>query len=213
MGTCVSTNSQDALSLSDFTKTASHGDLILFSGNGFDSDIIRFFSNNKTWSHVGILIELDKRKYILESDRGNEFDFFTRRSKNGVRLIPIEKKIENYGGSIIGLKKLMKDDSKKPNMDYFLNTDLRKLLKYVTSFKYTQDILELYRSTIHGNKDLGSDFFCTKLVVHIYLEWGIFTKEKLSNNFSLNDLSEENGEELPFTRGFYFDDVQLLYID
>lgn len=203
MGSSSSRHSK-TITKNEFLEAATHGDLMLFSGIGTDSDMIRCFSRNDKWSHVGIVIVRNGTKYVLESDRKERLDTFTNTVKNGVQLNLLESRISTYKGSSIALKKILYDKYKNPNLDYFLKTNLEKLLKEVTSYEYTKNLMELYRSTNDSNSTNGDDFFCTKLAAYMYMSWGIFMSDKLENNYSINDLAEENGTPLPFTRGFYF---------
>lgn len=79
------------------------GDVLLCSGKGLSSDIIRWFTGSH-WTHVGVIVELDgvEEPLVLESNRGPESaDLFEGQPLTGITLVPLSRKLADYHGDVM----------------------------------------------------------------------------------------------------------------
>lgn len=157
--------------LNDFSLKT--GDLLLFSGNGAWSNLIKLFTRSQ-WSHVGMIFRTDEGScFCFEADVDSMSDFFKKRGV-GVRMVPLKKKLNTYVGriatrSLLGLSL----------------TDLEeiqvKIISFITEVKnrpYEKSIIEFIRSAYDGpfgeniTEDLSS-IFCSELVAAAYQRFGL----------------------------------------
>ena len=78
------------------------GDLLLFSGRGFTSEVIRVFTRSP-WSHIGMVVHLPGNPHplVLESTTLSESpDVTLGRPVAGVALVPLADKLRGYTGTV-----------------------------------------------------------------------------------------------------------------
>ena len=86
----------------DSVDTLRTGDLLLFSGRGFTSDVIRVFTRSP-WSHIGMVLHLpgQPEPLVLESTTLSESpDVTLGHPIAGVALVPLHRKIRDYPGAV-----------------------------------------------------------------------------------------------------------------
>ena len=114
------------------------GDIVLFHGNYFLSQIVEYFTHS-LYSHVGVVLKNPNLGdatftgiYLLESEREDAPDPENHRIKKGVQIINLEEKIKNYKGRVYVRKlhctrdndfyqKIIKIHSAVHNIPYDLN--------------------------------------------------------------------------------------------
>ena len=76
------------------------GDIVLFSGKGFVSWLIKWFTKSK-WSHVGMAMRILDYDMVLlwESTRMTSVKDIYGEHHTGVRILPLSKALEKYKGS------------------------------------------------------------------------------------------------------------------
>lgn len=178
-------------------QNAKHGDFILLSGRGSNSNCIRIMSDETYWSHVLIVVE-DKttgKKYAAESNLDSrQYDELTKKVKDGVRLITLKDKLYKYDGYVVAWRRLVVDDRERYGRMY---SAIWRVIRQEIPKEYTRDLIELYRSIKGTNEEeMNQTFFCTKFVAHIYIEIGLISHIKLDNNYALRHFTSK--EKLPF---------------
>jgi hypothetical protein len=94
-------------SVGDALRSAKHGDFVFFrSYENYDLPELLFYRHlnaltSKTFfGHIGIVLELNGKKYIFESTEDEYFSTLTRTVKNGVLLQDFAKRVKEYHGRV-----------------------------------------------------------------------------------------------------------------
>jgi len=139
------------------------GDMILFSGTGLASTIIKLMTRSP-WSHVGLVVQLPFFDTLLcwESTTLSKMKDITDGTiKKGVQIGVLSERVRTYRGRV-GFRPLLIPLQKG---------ELKRLFEFrreVTNRPYEQDELELALSAYdgplgHNTEDLSS-IFCSELV-------------------------------------------------
>ena len=78
------------------------GDLVLFSGQGLASDVVRVFTRS-VWSHIGMVVRLRgiDQPLLLESTNLSESrDVLQGKPVRGIALVPFVDKVCAYQGEV-----------------------------------------------------------------------------------------------------------------
>lgn len=164
------------------------GDIVLFSGNGFISKMIKWITNSE-WSHIGIVINIEEYDFVtvLESTTlSNLPDLQTGEYVKGVQLVPLSARIAKYDGKIAVRQLIRSDDG---------SVDTRSLMDFrreIIGRKYESSEAELIKSATIGTneEDLGS-LFCSELVAECYQRMGVLTEHKPSNEYTPADFAKQ----------------------
>ena len=161
--------------------TVRSGDLLLFSGRGLSSWLVRMFTRSR-WSHIGMVVELPghPQPLLLESTLFNESaDVVLGRPVAGVVLVSLAEKLDNYKGDValrrrcgsaLGgrqqrlLEKMLARLMHRPYKHYLLC----HLLEYLGGGARRQDL---------------SGLFCSELVAEIYRRLGWLPGDIRASNF------------------------------
>lgn len=98
------------------------GDLVFMCGNTYAEKVFRGIGECP-YSHVGIVVELENKKCMLEADVGQGY-------RSGVRVIPLETKFERWKGfrKNIGVRKFNGNLSKlKGQLEGIIGKDMRNM--------------------------------------------------------------------------------------
>lgn len=165
------------------------GDVVLFEGDYYVSKIIEYATHSK-WSHVGIVVkdpkflfnkESIKGTFLYESDGIELDDIDTGGKMCGVQIVDLQKKINNYKGTV-GIRKLHWNKSSK-DVD-----DILQVVYNTTYHKsYDWNIIDLLDPLIYSkhwilDKLLRIDhrrtsaFFCSAFAAYVYTQLGLFKK-------------------------------------
>lgn len=174
------------IGLGDLLKTANTGDLILFSGTGRDSSVVKAWSGCR-WSHIGMIVVDPKteRRYIYNADPCvSRMNATNGKYQEGVQMNDLEVFIKTYPGYSIYCP-LYNINGKIPKVDAII-----PLIKEINGKPFNHDWIELLRST-HGKGGgyLGSrtetvdSYFCSQIVAEAYYHMGIFGKRIPFNEY------------------------------
>ena len=78
------------------------GDLVLFSGQGLASDVVRVFTRS-VWSHIGMVVRVRgiDQPLLLESTNLSESrDVLQGKPVRGIGLVPFIDKVRDYQGEV-----------------------------------------------------------------------------------------------------------------
>jgi hypothetical protein len=175
-------------------------DLVLFSGGGFFSRLIKFFTRSNI-SHIGIIIT-DKENgicYIMESTTMSPIS-----NKRGVQINLAKDVILNYKGGIF-IKPLNSFTVSKE-----ISNKLKEIRRQLNGRPYERNFWELAKSEIDitfgklfRNKPSMKSVFCSELVAHIYKELGILKGSLPANEYTPADFMDMEDGKLnpPYTFG------------
>ena len=172
------------------------GDIVLFSGKGAFSDIIKYATLSK-WSHVGMILHIPEYDFLTvwESTTLNNIkDLESGMPRKGVQLVPLSDRIQKYSGDI-SVRKLQGADL--PENSFRKLMELRKELR---GKQYERSKVELFKAAYDGpfgrNTEDLSSVFCSELVAEAYQRLGLVTEGKPSNEYTPADFSEKRMKNL-----------------
>jgi hypothetical protein len=175
---------------SEIRSDLNTGDIVLFSGKGTVSNVIKWFTKSR-WSHVGMVIrslELDMLLLWESTTLSKIKDIHSGVAKQGVQLVALSERMASYEGSI-GIRQL-EDYCPTPRA----TENLLKLRAELKDRPYEQSKLELFKSAYDGPfgsnqaEDLSS-IFCSEMVAEAYQRMGLISNNYLSNEFTPADFA------------------------
>lgn len=179
------------------------GDIIIFSGHGTVSDVIKLFTRSK-WSHVGMAIRNGTDNlYVLEATTLSDVkDVVDNVAKKGVQLVPLHDRLNTYDGDISikhlhgavlgnndssALKAFMLEIEDRP-----YEKNIVDLAKAVLERKTPKD--SIFHDMLHDEGDLSS-LFCSELIAEAYQRLNILNNTEPSDYYLPKDFSD-NGKML-----------------
>ena len=166
------------------------GDIVLFSGRGMISTVIKLITNSK-WTHVGMVIrELSFDCVLLwESTTLSKLkDISSGIAKKGVMLVPLSHRIATYDGEV-GIRQLAESLT---DSQIFTLSEFRREVK---DRLYEQSITELLKAAYDGplgeNVEDLSSIFCSELGAEAYQRIGLVNDFWPSNEYTPKDFSED----------------------
>ncbi len=143
----------------EIRKILDTGDMVLFSGKGPISNMIKVMTRSK-WSHVGMVIKIKEWDMVLlwESTTLSSIkDLQSGTIRQGIQLVPLSERIKAYKGKIgIRLLNVYRTASMKANLSL--------LRREIAGRPYEEDKIELFKSVYKyypGAEDLSS-LFCSE---------------------------------------------------
>lgn len=165
-------------------KNLKPGDIILFSGQGVISNLIKIGTWSK-WSHVGIMIS---KGLVAESTTlSNIKDWIKNENVEGVQIVPLEDRLKSYEGkvSLRRLKRPMESLDVCAMIDEFNKQHLKP---------YEKNTWELLKSGIDwlpSTNDNLDSVFCSELVALLMDKGKIYRDpEKKYNDYSPDNISK-----------------------
>jgi hypothetical protein len=161
------------------------GDLILFRGKGFISNLIQLVTLSE-WSHVGLVLTLREYDFVVlweSTTLSTEKDLKTKKLRKGVQLCQLSSKLANYRGSFAVKRLNIPVEWAEHKL-----VDLRLRLN---NRDYERSYNELFKAAYDWwggkNKEDLSSVFCSELVVEAYKELGLLGDVQ-SNEYTPADL-------------------------
>lgn len=187
------------------------GDVILFSGRGFFSSIIRFGGIGRNWSHVGVIVVNVKGvPYVIESNPPIEglTDIVTKTwNKSGPRMSKLSDRLRGYDGHFIAIRYL-EYEAKILNRNRLRESLIKFVKSRPRSSKYDYNLTHFWGASMQNNVDESENYYCTKFAAGALIESGILTETKPCGNFTLDDFSSLG--QL-FTKGsWYYEEEKYL---
>lgn len=97
------------------------GDIILFSHNSLLGNLIKGISNT-IYSHCAVVIKINKKLFLLQCDTDDEYDYLSKKFKNGVQLVSLDKIIRNNKKVIFSYLELKGKVNKKKIINFIKKT-------------------------------------------------------------------------------------------
>lgn len=168
------------------------GDIVLFSGKGVFSKVIKLASKSK-WSHVGMIVKVEGWDFVLlwESTTLNTaHDIDAGKRRKGVQIVALSQRLDKYKGEI-GVRHL---NGVELNSDDI--TKLQELRLEVMHRPYERNMVELVGSVLGSvfniaGGSLGS-LFCSELVAEVYRRIGLLEADVKPNSFTPHSFSNGN---------------------
>lgn len=206
---------EDEISLEECIEGARTGDIVLLSGIGTFSDIVRMVSESD-WSHVGIIIRkgTQRRPLLFHSTMQPTIkDLQSGTMKDGPQINDLEHYLNEYGAHKIAYRRLHVGDKNKKRARLKRRRWTRRLLQFqeeVNDLPYEMDIGEMARSAYASGTDGGSgSYFCTELVADAMMRMGILDSTAgAANSYMLDEFT--SSRSLPLKGSVHYDDE--LYI-
>lgn len=178
----------DATPYSDIRETLGTGDIILFSGKGGISSLIKRFTMSR-WSHIGMVVRAAEWDMVLlweSTTLSTIVDLETQTARKGVQLVPLSDRVAGYDGEM-AVRRLGPAPA-APQI-----AALVELRHEVKGRPYEESELELLRSAYDGlagaNVEDLSSLFCSELVAEAYQRMGLLGEETPSNEYTPKDFA------------------------
>jgi len=187
------------------------GDMLLFNGYYFLSRLIEYFTDS-IYSHVGVIIvdptfdnKILKGIYVLESGYEPVVDVENNRHKYGVQLTDLNTILNNYNGKLF-VRKL---HCIRSDMFY---ENLNQIHSDVHNLPYDFDPIDWIKAEFEiniGNVQKRNTFWCSALVVYVYIKLGFLCKNISWTLIKPQDLSSKSNKLL-FYNCVLDKDIELL---
>lgn len=151
------------------------GDLLLFSGRGFTSEVIRVFTRSP-WSHIGMVVHLpgNPAPLVLESTTLSESpDVTLGHPVAGVALVPLHDKLRDYPGTVALRRR------HGPALNVRQQQRLIRLVKRLLHRPYKNYVLCNALDVLTGftRRPDQRGWFCSELVAELYRRLGWLPRE------------------------------------
>ncbi len=160
------------------------GDIVLFSGRGLFSLLIRAITRSR-WSHVGMVLKrVNGELYILESDYN--------KVHKGVQISHLGRRIKQYKGKVC-IRQLETERTRtmQNSLNMFINSN--RTTSYESGIA---GMLELMAAAIDfwpfHNKANEGDLFCSETMMSIFQLWGFVPQSIPSNEITPADFNTDN---------------------
>jgi hypothetical protein len=193
----------------EFLDGCKTGDIILWCGEGIDSDIVRCASSSLRWSHISMVYrDMNNRLFLFESNKGlHPRDHFTGKHKDGVRLSNLSYKLHHYKGFFVASRKL----HCTPKQRSEIAMKLERIIEETIPESYSETLYEMANSVLDGNTFDLPGFTCIELVAYTSIQLGIVKPGKRPNNYTLTEFTSENWY-LPYERkDIYWEEEVYCY--
>lgn len=175
------------------------GDLLLFSGTGLFSWVIRLTTRSK-YSHVAaVYVNKYGKIECYESTTLNENE--SGKKVKGVQINSLDWKLKNYWGRV-WIRHLNQP------LDWWHKKRLEEFGKKTLGLPYERNLIDLVLSAFgasrRSSKGKKLSFFCSELIVSA-LQWaGLIDPSVDASSFDPGDLSLEKDEEIPYSSRFRY---------
>lgn len=154
------------------------GDILLFSGTGFVSWLIKRITFSK-YSHVGMVYVIDRNVYCWESTS-------LTKGRDGVQISLLSNKLLSYKGKV-----WVRHLTTNRSIEFYNAID--NFRDAVKKRRYEQNIWELMGSALPWkNKANLTTIFCSELVAEALKRACVIARGKPSNEYTPADFASED---------------------
>ncbi len=170
---------QLSLTVDDLCKIARTGDLILLSGNTWNSWLVESLCSSQ-WSHCVIVIENLNclgEPYIFESVRYEDrfVDVLNHSCCNGTRLVHLREYLDTYSGNAVAIRHLQSPAHTQVTFGKYIETIMFDCIKEFHGRPYEKRwsdyIFARYRDW--WGKETPDALFCSELIAACYMRCGL----------------------------------------
>ena len=166
------------------------GDLVLFKCD-IETNEDKLIQLNSYFSHCGMVVVIDGKKYILEMLRQGNHDNLNKYISD-VNLFDFKKRVKKYKGKVYLVKCITQ------NSINYKNKIIENINKYI-NYKYDMDfIINHIKSKLNLNNNTNNtDMFCSEFHYHILSESGLvkpIKNKKIMTPLDIFNLSIYNKE-------------------
>lgn len=154
----------------DSAFTLRTGDILLFSGRGVTSEVIRVFTRSP-WSHIGMVVFMPESRepLVLESTTlGESADVRLGKPVAGVSLVSLASKLADYEGSVVVRRRHGPDLT--GNQERLLQRLVRRLMHRPYKNYVLCNAIDVL--TCFQRKPDQRGWFCSELVAELYRRLG-----------------------------------------
>ena len=188
------------------------GDIILFSGTGRVSRLIKLFTMSK-WSHVGTAIwYTDDMLAIFESTTLSKVkDLESGRREQGVQTVNLSTRIQNYEGKIAWYPIIGERTPEMLEAAAGFREDMR-------GKPYEKSKVEFVLSSLDRPLGIGNlpenleTVFCSELSAAMLRTMGLLWEVGPNNKFTPEDLSPDRDGTMVLKPGYEWGDLHYLEI-
>jgi hypothetical protein len=155
------------------------GDLLLFSGRGWSSDVIRWFTGS-CWTHVGVIVCLDDvdEPLVFESTLSPEsVDLFRGEACSGVTLVPLSRRLADYEGEIVLRRR------EGAPLAHRQRRLVRRLVQRLYRRPYRHYLWRQLLDAWPGTRRDYGGLFCSELVAELYRRLGWLPRDVRSGAY------------------------------
>jgi hypothetical protein len=170
---------------SEIRDSLNTGDIILFSGKGLISSLVRWATGSNKWSHIGMVLRVDSidTVFCLESTTLNTArDINSGDKVSGVQLTSLSTRIKTFKGDI-GIRQLEKPLSAAKKSILF------DFYKEVRGVEYEKSKLDLISAKSSSKEDLSS-IYCSELIGSCYQRINLLPPKPPSSYYYPHDFSK-----------------------
>ena len=194
------------------------GDLLLFSSNGFFSNIIKV-ATMSPYSHIGMVVKIDNNQKFKDIYNGNDElflwhspkdviegknrDILTKTEKNGPQLNPLKRILLKTNSKVVlrRLDKTTKEITSLRNVKFNNSNNLLNYMKKESIKIYERNYLDLFYSSYDGpfgqqKQNNESEFFCSELVAATYIKMGLLDDTLPTDEYTPEDFNSKRKLEL-----------------
>ena len=178
---------EETVPYAEIRETLMTGDIVLFHGLDWESDIIQILEFNQ-WTHVAMVVRAPEIEYpmIWESTPLQFIEDKTlRKKKAGARLVSLDERLavavekKLYGRFAVRHLELVRTEEMIETLKDFISGKVH-LLPFPSDWKL---MLELFRGRLlMEEKSRTNDVYCAELVAETYKQMGLLSHEVPSNS-------------------------------
>jgi hypothetical protein len=185
-------------------------DLLLFSGEGIISSVIKTATNSE-WSHVAVVLNLEEFDQVLiyeSTTLTNVPDLVTGRRVKGVQLVQLSSRLEDYKGDVV-IRFLHGERTRRQG------ELAAHFMREFHGRPYETNQLEMIRAALdtgmsQRNQPDASSVFCSEMVALLYRRIGVLGGNWPANEFVPGDFADGKQVDLALAESFYLDPVEPL---
>lgn len=163
-------------------QNAEPGDMLLFKGVGGSAGFIQWTSPVITWSHVGVILEVEGQLVISEAypsiiDR----DVIRKTRHTGVQTVDLRRRLESYPGGQVAWRVIRHARGQKVTKEAQQKV-IDRILAYQEMPQYCSQVGDMLEYGLRTDNDPdvsreGKEFYvCTSWVASVWQDLGIYQK-------------------------------------
>lgn len=180
----------------EIRDTLMTGDIVLFHGLGWESDIIQVVELSQ-WTHVAMVVRDPEIDYpLIWESTPLQFieDKAIHKKKAGARLVSLDERLavavekRLYGRFAIRRLEVVRSEEMIETLKKFISGKVH-YLPYPSDWKMLRDFLQGW--LLMEEKSTSYNVYCAELVAETYKQMGLLSHDVRSNSFLPKDFSSK----------------------